>query len=63
MVPPCFNTVSGLWPFHNMGQEAKRALDPLSSESKDHGTDKSYQACQKYVGDFLEFHFNIHNDN
>ena len=30
--------VSGLRLFHNVGQAAKRALYPLSSGSKDHGT-------------------------
>ena len=32
------NMVSGLGPFHHMGQAARRALGPLSSGSKDHGT-------------------------
>ena len=38
MVPHGFNMVIGLEPFHNVSQAAKRALDPLSSRSKDHGT-------------------------
>ena len=38
MAFPCFNMVSGLGPFNIVGKMAKRALDPLSSGSKDHGT-------------------------
>ena len=33
-----FNMVSGLGPFHNVGQAAKQALGPLNSGSKSHGT-------------------------
>ena len=38
LAPYGFNMVSGLEPFHNMGQAVKWALSPLSSGSKDHGT-------------------------
>ena len=58
MVPPSFNMVSGLRPFHNVSQVAKQALGPFNSRSKDHGTHNGHSMMEgarlfKYLPGFM----------